>query len=95
MTDDQVKAAAVQMPLTTEELETCGFMESFGGDNNEFGYIYCLHKKYGGSMIELMKDYHYASNWREYHHCGIFVILHHCTSQLPISDDENHSICSF
>eukprot|EP00956_Cyclotella_meneghiniana_P024951 scaffold51060_cov65-Cyclotella_meneghiniana.AAC.5 len=82
MTDDQVKAAAVQMPLTAEELETRGFME-----NEDDGYIYRSRKKYGESMLELMKDYHYARNWREYHHCGIFVILHHCTSQINIPGD--------
>ena len=85
MTDDQVKAAAVQMPLTAEELETCGFMGN-EDDGNVFFSDEC-RKEYGEDMLELMKDYHYAKNWREYHHCGIFVILHHCTSQIHIPGD--------
>ena len=82
MTSDQVKAAADQVPLTIEALETVGFI-----DNYDDGFGYNCRKEYGEDMLELMKDYHYAKNWQEYPQCGIFAMLHHCASQIPIHNE--------
>jgi len=82
MTIDQVIAAAVQLPLTMDELETCGFMDD---DDDEFG-SHCRVVN-GKHMLKLIEDYHYAKNWQEYHHCGMFVMLYHCALQIPINDD--------
>ena len=82
MTDDQVKAAGRQIPLTMNALGTCGFMDSYGGPLIDmYGRDY-FRNKLGEDMLGLMKDYHYAKNWQEYHHCGIFVILYHCALQI-------------
>ena len=80
MTSGQVKAAADGIPLTMDALETFHFMDDDDDDDDRLGSQF--RKEYGEHMLELMKDYHYAKNWQEYHKCGMFVILHHCALQI-------------
>ena len=85
MTDDQVKVVAARIPISIDSLDKCVLLDD---DDDIFGSLGSrLSIAYGEEMLELMKDYHYAKNWQEYHQRGIFVILHHCASQVPIHDD--------
>ena len=85
MTDDQIKAAAAQVPISMHALCKCGFMDY---DHFSSPWDYDRNRnKYGTILIEVMENYHYAKTWREYHHCNIFVILYDCASQIPILDE--------
>jgi len=85
MTDDQIKAAAAQVPISMHALCKCGFMDY---DHFSSPWDYDRNRnKYGTILIEVMENYHYAKTWQEYHHCNIFVILYDCASQIPILDE--------
>ena len=92
MTDDQIAAAADRLPITMDALEIRGYIDDEnddeGDEDDEFGHR--CRKAYGKGILILMEDYHYAKNWQEYHHCGIFVMLYHCASQIPIHDDNRN-----